>query len=211
MTRELTVVDRYLGFSANGIYLSEASLGNLQEYIDSHNAELRVSQRSKMCEQVAEAIVHAHMNGVIHSDLRPENLLVDQVHGPYVSLWLCDFGGSMCERLGLDGGHLPDTPFFDPRMKWESTPATDIFSLGSIFYTIQTGYWPFLDGPPGWSSVQEKEAYEAQVDGRLKQGRFPDVSDVHGGNVIKGCWDHQYKTAEGVLKAVQSEMVAPTM
>ncbi|KAB5514876.1 kinase [Coniochaeta sp. 2T2.1] len=200
----------YHGFSTDGIYLSEARLGNLQKYIDCHNAELGVYQRSKMCEQAAEAVVHLHKKGVIHSDLRLENLLVDQVHGSYVSIWLCDFGGSMCARLGLDGGHLPDAPFFDPRMKWESTPATDIFSLGSIFYTIQTGCWPYRDSPPEWSSVQEKQAYEAQVDGWLKRGHFPPVSHVIGGNVIKGCWDHQYKTAEEVLKAVRSEIVAPT-
>ena len=66
--------------------------------------------------------------GVIHSDLRPENILVDPVDASSLSVWLCDFGESACEGLGLDGGHLPDTPFFDPRMKWESTPATDIFS-----------------------------------------------------------------------------------
>ncbi|KAJ2899199.1 kinase [Zalerion maritima] len=154
----------YLGFSFAGTYLSEASLGNLQEYIDSHHAELHVFQHSKICEQAAEAIAHAHKKGVIHSDLRPENFLVDQVHGPYMSIWLCDFGGSMRKRLGLDGGHLPDAPFFDPRMKWESTPATDIFSLGSVFYTIQTGYWPYRDSPPEWSSVQEKQSYAAQVD-----------------------------------------------
>ncbi|KAH6658251.1 hypothetical protein BKA67DRAFT_209492 [Truncatella angustata] len=64
-----------------------------------------------MCEQIAEGVAHAHEKGVIHSDLRPENILVDQVHGSFVSIWLCDFSGSFCTKLGLDGGHLPDTPF----------------------------------------------------------------------------------------------------
>jgi serine/threonine protein kinase len=163
-----------------------------------------------MCKQVAEAIVHVHEKYVVHSDLRPENFLVDRVDGSSaISIWLCDFGGSVCERLGLDGGHLPDTPFFDPRMKWESTPAVDIFSLGSIFYTIQTGYWPFRHSPPQWSSVEEKQRYEAQVDGLFKVGCFPPVSHVIGGDVIKGCWNHLYKTAEEVLKAVEVEMAVP--
>lgn len=200
----------YLGFSDDGIYLAEARLGDLQKYIDSHNADLSVYQRSKMCEQAAEAIVYIHEKGVIHSDMRPENMLVDQIQASCVSIWLCDFGGSMCARLGLDGGHLPDTPFFDPRMKWESTPATDIFSLGSIFYTIQTGCWPYRDTPPHWTSGEEKQAYEIQVDKWFEQGRFPPVSEVIGGNVIRGCWDHRYKSAEEVLNAVRSEMVALT-
>ncbi|KAK8139961.1 kinase-like domain-containing protein, partial [Apiospora sp. TS-2023a] len=196
----------YLGSSSGGILLSEARLGNLQTYIDSHNAELKPSQRSEICEQVTEGIVHIHKKGVIHSDLRPENILLDLVDASSVSVWLCDFGGSICKELGLDGGHLPDTPFFDPRMEWESTPATDIFSLGSIFYTVQTGHWPFRDHPPQWDSVEEKQAYEAQADSWFKDGYFPPVSHVTGGNVIKGCWNHTYKTASEVLKAVRLEM-----
>ncbi|KAK8000489.1 hypothetical protein PG990_013089 [Apiospora arundinis] len=103
-----------IGFNSDGIYLSEARLGNLQTYIDTHNAELSPSQRSGICEQIADAIVHTHKMGVVHSDLRPENILVDQLDTSSLSVWLCDFGGSTCEGLGLDGGHLPDTPFFDP-------------------------------------------------------------------------------------------------
>ncbi|KAB5575787.1 hypothetical protein GE09DRAFT_1093341 [Coniochaeta sp. 2T2.1] len=64
----------------------------------------------------------------------------------HVSVGLCDSGGSVCARLGLDGEQLPDTPFFDPWMESESTPAADIFSLGSVFYTIQTGCWPKTHG-----------------------------------------------------------------
>jgi hypothetical protein len=96
-------------------------------------------------------------------------------------------------------------------MKWESTPATDIFSLGSIFYTVQPGYWPFRDSPPRWSSVEEKQSYEAQVDGWFKLGCFPSVSHVIGGGVIMRCWEHRFNTAEEVLEAVQAEMMAPTL
>ncbi|ETS84061.1 hypothetical protein PFICI_05937 [Pestalotiopsis fici W106-1] len=122
----------YLRFDQSGIHLAKAKLGDLQNYIDSYHTELHPLQRYKICEQVTEAVVHVHERGVIHSDLRLENVLVEQVNESSVSVWLCDFGGSTCDQLGLDGGHLPDTPFFDPRLRWLSTQATDIFSLGSI-------------------------------------------------------------------------------
>lgn len=199
----------YLQPYGAGILLSEACHGSLQAYIDTYHAKLNLSQRSKLCEQAAEAITYIHRKGVIHSDLRLENFLVtqtDQVDEP--SLWLCDFGGSMCEKLSLDGGHMPDPPFLDPRMEWVSTPATDIFSLGSIFYAIQTGFWPYMNSPPQWKSSEAKFAYEERVSALFTAGQFPDVSDIHGGDVIKGCWSHQYKTAAEVLEAVRSKMVA---
>lgn len=119
-------------------------------------------------------------------------------------LWLCDFGGSVCKELGLDGGYLPDDPFFDPRQPWDAMSATDIFSLGSIFYTIMTGYWPYWQGPP--PKGDERIAYQQRVNGFFKEGIFPDVTNVSGGKVIVGCWEHKYPTAKDVVNAVMAEM-----
>ncbi|WVO18648.1 hypothetical protein L204_106368 [Cryptococcus depauperatus] len=132
---------------------------------------------------------YGSLKGVIHSDLRPENFVVHQAPQPFAGIWLCDFGGSFCAELDLDGEHLPDIPFSDPQMGTESTPATDIFSLGSIFYAILTGYWPFLDRPPNWTSTEDYWAYYDRAVELLEQRKFPDVSGLDGGDVIKGCWD----------------------
>ena len=44
-----------------------------------------------------------------------------------------------------------------------------------------------------------------RVEALFKKGIFPSVSDLGGGDVIKGCWDHVYNTAEEVLQAVRLE------
>ena len=96
----------------------------------------------------------------------------------------------------------------DPRMPCESTLSTDIFSLGSIFYVIVTGHWPFMDGPPDWESAEQRLKYMESVRASFEKGVFPAVSDLGGGDVIKGCWEHQYGTAEEVLQAVRLGRVA---
>ncbi len=209
MAAELSVVNRYLGAHApsRGILLTEASHGNLQTYIDFNNASINKSLRWKWSVQAVEAVACVHRQGVIHSDLRPENYLVHATGESSLDLWLCDFGGSRCDELGSNVHHLPDDPFFDLRMPWEPTPAIDIFSLGSIFYTILTGRWPYRDGLPP-VTVEDQNAYETHINQMFTAGIFPDVSMLRGGKVIKGCWDHQYKTAEEVLLALKSEMVA---
>ncbi|WVN91200.1 uncharacterized protein L203_106457 [Cryptococcus depauperatus CBS 7841] len=196
----------YLGPHPSGILLAEAPHGDLQTYIDTKHATLSTPHCWSLWEQATEAIVHLHSKGVIHSDLRPENFLVHQAPQPFAGIWLCDFGGSFCAELDLDGGHLPDIPFSDPQMGSESTPATDIFSLGSIFYAILTGYWPFLDRPPKWTSTEDYFDYYHRVVELLKQRKFPDVTGLDGGDVIKGCWNLEYKSAEEVLQAVRSKM-----
>jgi hypothetical protein len=57
-------------------------------------------------------------------------------------------------------------------------------------------------------TVEDKNAYETNVNEMFAARIYPDVSMLRGGKVIKGSWDHQYKTAEEVLWAIKSEMVA---
>lgn len=87
-------------------------------------------------------------------------------------------------------------------MRSESSPAIDIFNLGSICYTIMAGTWPFR--PPGLFPCRaDKEKYEGEVHALLTQGIFPDVSTLDGGEVILGCWKRKYKTAQEVLDAFE--------
>jgi serine/threonine protein kinase len=66
----------------------------------------------RWCTEAAEGLAYCHGMGVLHCDLRPDNLLLDG----NLSIQICDFGGSVCGKL--DGGGLPDYGFFDPRVAY---------------------------------------------------------------------------------------------
>lgn len=93
-------------------------------------------------------------------------------------------------RHAGNGGHLPDDPFFDPRLGFVSTPATDIFSLGTLLFIILGGHLPFRAGFKG-QPVANWRAYEEYVNKRLKAGQFPDVAGLIGRIVIWKCWHHK--------------------
>jgi len=209
----LTTPHRYIGYQSRpgdpeGLILAEANLGNLQVFIDQRNGSIKLSLRLKWCLQTAEAVTYIHERGVIHSDLRLENILVHAsatVTGASLDLLLCDFGGSTCEELNLDGGRLPEDPFYDPNRPRVSTIATDIFSLGSIFYTILTGRWP-LQQSDSMSTAEDKFSYQRRVNFCFRRGQFPDVSGMMLGEVVMGCWTHKYLTAGAVLRALYAEL-----
>ena len=181
---------------------AEASHGNLQQYLDQNKEPTSLPVRKRWCVQATEGVQYLHCNGVIHSDLRPENCLLHRSETS-LDILLCDFGGSMCRDLDLDGKGLPDPPFWD--LMWESTAGTDIFSLGSIFYTIMTGHWPYkLAQAP--HDEEDKWRYEDRVMNLLKQGVYPNVDNVIGGTIMMGCWKKQYVVAEDVLQAEKDEM-----
>lgn len=187
----------------DGLLLDEANCGDLQSYIDKHNAKIDTALRKRWCLQVAQAVAHAHDKGVIHSNLGTRNVLVHR-NDRSLDLLLADFGGSRCVELDLDGGLLPDDPFFDPCLRDYNSPKLDIFSLGIIFYVIMTGHFPFYDGPAPQN--EERFIYGDHVHALFEQGQFPDLSDVPFGRFISGCCcERRFEDAKAVVAALQAD------
>ncbi|RSL60326.1 hypothetical protein CEP54_006827 [Fusarium duplospermum] len=201
-----SVTQRFLGLRGGGILLAEASHGNLQAYLDSHPST-GLGQRLTWCLQVAEAIDYIHSRGVVHSDLRPANILVHETRPGARDLQLCDFGGSVCQELGLDGFSLPDGPFYSPVFENESSTLLDIFGMGSILYTILTGRWPYKTTPGRFTKVDDRLDWEERiVYPNFKAEKFPDVEQLPGGNVILRCWMRQFATAREALTALEEAL-----
>lgn len=198
-------VVRFLGSYTEfptGILFAEASHGSLQKFLDEHDNEIAPSLRQKWFIQAVESIEFIHSKGVIHSDLRPDNFLVDCTLSQSLDLRLCDFGGSTCEDLQLSGGTLPDSGFHNPNDPWEPTYAADIFSLGSVLYTIMTGHWPFRSATGEWTSTEEMMEYNAKVDRCFAGGIFPEVEGLFGGEIITRCWTNKFSDAAEIMATV---------
>lgn len=199
--RVLRFLGSYTEFPT-GLLFAEASHGSLQKFLYEHAGEITPTLRQKWFVQAIESIVFIHSKGVMHSDLRPDNFLVDCTLSQSLDLRLCDFGGSTCEDLQLSGGTLPDSGFHNPNDAWEPTYAADIFSLGSVLYTIMTGHWPFRSTTGQWTSTEEMMEYNAKVDRCFADGIFPEVEGLFGGEIIRGCWTNKFSDAAEVMAIV---------
>ncbi|MES2793311.1 MAG: serine/threonine-protein kinase [Planctomycetota bacterium] len=93
--------------------------------------------------QISEGLSLAHSTGMIHQDLKPDNILMSHQGAPK----LADFG--LAKRLaGLQGGPegLMGTPhFMAPELfRGESAgPASDVYALGVTYFLMLTGAFPF--------------------------------------------------------------------
>ena len=102
--------------------------------------------------QAAEGLGHAHANGLIHRDVKPANLLVDQKNVLKVlDLGLAKFTDEDCASLTVqyDENVLGTADYLAPEQAIDShgvDARADIYSLGCTFYFLLTGHPPFPDG-----------------------------------------------------------------
>lgn len=109
--------------------------------------DLSLRRRVELLRDVAEALGHAHQNGIVHRDVKPGNVMVDGSGRAR----LTDFGLARDVEAGgglSRTGQVMGTPLFlspeqaagQPDL---TKPATDVFALGGVLYMVLTGQPPF--------------------------------------------------------------------
>ncbi|MFC1959620.1 protein kinase [Chloroflexota bacterium] len=100
---------------------------------------------------IAEALAYAHSQGVLHRDVKPSNIIIDQNGLPY----LTDFGLARLAKRGestLSQGTMIGTPhYISPEQalgQSELDLRTDVYSMGVVLYELVVGRVPFAGDTP---------------------------------------------------------------
>ena len=124
----------------------------ITEYCDAR--KLSPQARLLLFQQACDAVQHAHQKGIIHRDIKPGNVLVEEVQGKPV-VKVIDFG--LAKALGHKLTNLSLHTAFDARVgtleysspeqsaggSTDVDTRTDIYSLGALLYELLTGEPPF--------------------------------------------------------------------
>ena len=160
--------------------------GSLSAFLESET-KISAAQQLKWCVEAAEAVVLLHSHGIIHADIRPENMVLDEMLG----LRIIDLSGSSID--GKPPLSLESTRFYLPRNRKDEMPCsviTDLFALGSSIYQIMTRRQPYED------------LDDDDVEARYARKDFPPVGSIPYGNIIKRCWICEFGSAQEVLDSL---------
>ncbi len=124
--------------------------------------------------QVAVGLDHAHRRGVVHRDVKPDNILFDEDGNAFIT----DFGIATARfhgRLTASGRAMGTPHYMSPEQAMGKLVdgRSDIYALGVVMYEALVGFPPF-DGADafsvGYKHVHEKPVDLGEVDSRLPEG-----------------------------------------
>jgi len=118
----------------------------LRERMNRLHAPLRVA--FDVMDQISGAVRYIHGRGIVHCDLKPENVFLARVDGEprrVNAVKLLDFGLSWREESLPDPTLGGTPPYLAPERLAGDPPAPtcDVYSLGVLLYELLTGRWPY--------------------------------------------------------------------
>ncbi|MFB9587792.1 MULTISPECIES: serine/threonine-protein kinase [Streptomyces] len=124
------------------VFVSGPSLGAAVEAVGA----LPEETVRRLAAGLASALAEIHRAGLVHRDLKPENVLLAEDGVRVIDLGIARAAESGADtRLTHTGLVIGSPPFMSPEQAEgrELTPASDVFSLGSVLFLAATGRKPF--------------------------------------------------------------------
>ena len=190
--------------------------------LDEHLDRFTHDQRSaaKLMVNVARAVHHAHQRRILHRDLKPANILLDKDESEQDRPYVTDFG--LAKTMGADGlpaevgatvsatsqvyRTIAGTASYMSAEQADGKDATtlsDVYGLGAILYTLQTGEPPFR-GPTVEATLKRvKNPKEKPKPPREINPRVDRTLEAISLRCLRKDPQERYRSAEGLAKDLE--------
>jgi serine/threonine protein kinase len=163
------------------------------------DGRLPVARFVRLWRQILEGLRAAHEQGVVHRDLKPQNVMVDATDRVYVT----DFGlAKSLEQSGVtQTGAIVGTPYYMSPEQVKGAPVdhrSDIYSAGVLLYEMATGRLPFTGATP--YEVMAQRLQKAPTRPRRSTRSFPPSSEKSSSAAwrwTRPCATHRRRSPEG--------------
>ncbi|MEZ4257110.1 MAG: serine/threonine-protein kinase [Polyangiales bacterium] len=164
--------------------------------------------------QVLEGLAFAHANGILHRDLKTENIFVTEAPDGSLSAKLLDFGlvkffdderwSGFGHQLTATGDIFGSPAYMSPEQALGAKldPRSDLYSMGIVLYEILTGRWPFMEE----NQARMMHAHVSEKPPRLAEaspGRsFPDGIEPFMQKTLAKAREERFENADAMRAAL---------
>ncbi|MEO5568636.1 MAG: bifunctional serine/threonine-protein kinase/formylglycine-generating enzyme family protein [Gemmatimonadaceae bacterium] len=192
----------FIGQKEDLLYLAMACIdgGSVADRLEKEGP-LPIADASRIISEVASALAHAHKRGVIHRDIKPQNVLLDGESGRSL---VTDFGIARTNDSSLTAtGMFVGTPTYLAPEQVTGEPSdhrADIYALGVMAYEILVGKPPFT-GPTPTAILMKRLAGPPEPIGSIRLDTPPELQGV-----VDACLaadpEHRFQSASDVVAAL---------
>ncbi len=170
---------------------------------DQPDRRLSAPEALRVALQMAEALTHAHAEGILHRDLKPANVWLDDKG----NVKLGDFGLALFldrPRVTTSGSVVGTPEYMSPEQALGQPlgPQTDLYALGAMLYEMLAGRPPFLADTP--IAVVSQHLHAAPVAPSWHTSGLPHEVDELVLRLLSKSMDDRLPTAESVCDAIRS-------
>lgn len=197
------IVDIYdVAFTGKNKYLVMEYIDGitLREYMK-RNAPLGLEKSLDFTIQILSALQHAHEKGVVHRDIKPQNIMV-QANG---KLKVTDFGiAQVSDTKGSNSGVAMGTVYYispEQASGKTTTFSSDIYSVGVMLYEMATGKLPFEGDTPlsiAMMQVNTKPTRPRKIDPKIPQGLEQIIM-----RAMNKAPEERFRSAKSMLRACE--------
>jgi Protein kinase domain len=144
-----------------------------------HRGALESEEVRTLLVALCDALDYAHRQGIVHRDIKPDNILIDGASGAPL---LTDFGiakATFAKARLTSTGQLIGTPhYMSPEQalgRSDVGPRSDLYSLGLVAYEMVSGHRPF-DAESSLEALTQRLMHDAKPLGSVRPGVAPDLA-----------------------------------
>src|SRR5258708_24760 len=176
---------------------------------------LPIADARRILREVADALAYAHANGVVHRDIKPDNVLLDAVSGRAM---VTDFGiaraasddDAGASRLTATGAVVGTPSYMSPEQcagDREIDGRSDLYSLGTVAYQMLSGEPPFIGGNA--PSIMMKQVTEPAVPVRQRRADVPEDLERIVMRLLAKTPGDRFDTGAALVAALDGTPVTP--
>ena len=160
-----------LSSATNYVVMEKAEGGTLLDVVRHGTPPEAVARRASA--QILDALSFLHARGIVHRDLKLENVLVRDADGP-LHVLLCDFGSARFSSTSATNGkaataHVGTLPYMAPEQLRGGTcdPSVDLWSFGIVLCALCVGTHPLSRVPrEAWADAMARDDLPRDASGR---------------------------------------------